>query len=656
MSFVVAAALAAGLLVVVPLAAHLLRRGRAVERPFPPAKLVARAAPVAQQRSKLEDRVLLLVRALLIATLALLGATPLVRCSRLTIERTAGASVALALVVDDSLSMQAREAGEPARFEQARRGALELVASARAGDSIAVVLAGKPARLALAATTDFAVVRRTLEQLQPSDSGTALEAALAVAQSALRELPQLDKRVAVFSDFAAPALSPLGEGQRLTAPLPALAHPYADCGVITAERRERQIEVRLACNGREAARGRQVQLRLGRQTLASVALQEQEGEQRVTLALTEPTAEQLDVRLTGTDAIAGDDWAPVSAAPAELVVGVVVDAAEASVMTGGPTVLEQALHALTEELEVRPLELLPEALAELRRFGALILDDPGGLPPASRAALSAYLERGGVVLALLGPRVEDVQLGSTLEPLLVGKASYGEHPAQGVDVGSVSWLGPEGSSLGELHAARRVNLDSGLPAGATLLARWSDGAPFAWQLGVGRGQALVLTLPVSVGESDLALRPGFLALLDEVLRRARRSGGAARLTVGEGSWFVPPGAALSSPEGSPAFAPGETQLSPRRLGRYTITAADQPFEAVASVEPAELTTLPIPPPSTVAATSSGEPPLLDLTPELVGLLLLLLGVELGLRAWAHWRPRQRRRGDPARRLRWQGQR
>jgi hypothetical protein len=145
-SFVTLLALGLSLLVAVPTLAHLLRRGRAKEQPFPPAALVPEAKATTRERSRLEDRGLLLLRALMILSLAVLGAGPLVRCSRVALGRTGGASVAIAIVVDDSGSMRVRLPSSQTRFARALEGAKELLGSAREGDAVALVMAGKPAR------------------------------------------------------------------------------------------------------------------------------------------------------------------------------------------------------------------------------------------------------------------------------------------------------------------------------------------------------------------------------------------------------------------------------------------------------------------------------------------------------------------------------
>ena len=94
MTFVFTAALAIALLVIAPFAAHLLRVRRAKEQPFPPAHLVPALTSSARQRKKLEDRALFSIRLLAILALAVLGATPLLTCSKLSISRDGGASLA----------------------------------------------------------------------------------------------------------------------------------------------------------------------------------------------------------------------------------------------------------------------------------------------------------------------------------------------------------------------------------------------------------------------------------------------------------------------------------------------------------------------------------------------------------------------------------
>src|SRR5262245_26807035 len=202
MSFLVAAALAVALLVAAPLIAHLLRRGRTPERVFPPALLVSRLEAHSKERARLEDRTLLSLRGLMVVVLAVLGATPLVRCSRLTVDRPNGASVALALVLDDSHSMRALGPGGEPRWNTALEGARQLLRSVRDGDAVAIVLSGKPARVALSATTDLAAARSALAELRQSDRASDLDNALTLARSALSKLERSERQLIVLGDLA----------------------------------------------------------------------------------------------------------------------------------------------------------------------------------------------------------------------------------------------------------------------------------------------------------------------------------------------------------------------------------------------------------------------------------------------------------------------
>src|SRR5262249_28630660 len=190
--------------------AHLLRRRQAEERPFPPARLVPPTQPAARRRSLLEDRALFAVRALAVIGLAVLGATPFIHCSRLSITRRSGASVALALVIDDSLSMRAPlpaglagvGPGGATRWARALAAARELTAGRGAGDAGARAPAGAPARVALGSTTNMAAVKDALDGLAPSDRATDLDGAVQLARGLLRGLAQRDKRVVLLSDLA----------------------------------------------------------------------------------------------------------------------------------------------------------------------------------------------------------------------------------------------------------------------------------------------------------------------------------------------------------------------------------------------------------------------------------------------------------------------
>lgn len=698
MSFLTAAALLVALLVGAPIAAHMLRRRRAEERVFPPARLVPATPPTARRRSHLEDRALFSVRALAVLTLALLGATPFLRCSRLTLSRKAGANVALAIVIDDSLSMRAsvgRKAGGQSRFERAIEAARELSRGLSAGDAAAIILAGAPARVALASTTNTGAVSAAIDAIEPSDRATDLDAAIRLAQDLLKGLVQTDKRVVLLSDLSdgAPTAPPLSgdDAIQLWAPLPELEGPQADCAIIRADRSGRKVHARVVCtpidDGAPAAlsassspptspvasaaapagaasaqAGRSIEIRAGDKVIRSSPLRAGVRADDITFELTPDAPESLYAALTGSDAIAADDITPVIAAGGLLPIAVVVDTTSTHVATGGPPPIEQAFAALEQGAQVRPLPSVPEHADELNAYAALIVDDAPGFTPEVRRSLSAWVQRGGVALLTLGPRAAGAPLGAGFEPLIPGVVRWGASPAQGIDPLTAPYFGPSAVGFADIGPKGRAALDPEALEGADVLARWSDAAPFLVRRSLGRGAVLALTLPLSTDESDLALRPAFLALLDKFAGTARARGGARRIDVGE-TWtfdgfndvavervsFSGPGERRPVPVNDESKSEKSADIgaaSDRRLratpplaGLYELTLEGERSTRVASVPEREIDLRPRNvAPAARTETLGGVSAAIDMSPYIALALLALLAVELLLRTASQ--PRQ----------------
>ncbi|WP_437734740.1 VWA domain-containing protein [Sorangium sp. So ce1335] len=686
MSFVTLGALLVALLVGAPIAAHLLRRRRAEERPFPPARLVPATPPTARRRSLLEDRALFATRALSVLALAVLGATPLLRCSHLSLSRKAGASVALAIVVDDSLSMRARSGGggggsdarpggAPSRFERALTAARELAGGLAPGDAAAIVLAGAPARVALASTTNLAAVTEALAAVTPSDRATDLDGALDLARDLLRGLPQGDKRIVLLSDLAdgAPGAPPIAGTPDIATwvPLRELEAGGEDCGIVRADRSGQRARVRVVCTaasadaqgaaaaperdggaapaaaaGASAAAGRSLEVRAGDAVLATVALPPALRAEEIAIDLPSGTPEILIAALTGSDAIAEDDRAPIISAGGPLSIAVVVDPATTHVETGGPPPLEQALSALDLDAQIRPLPTVPEHADELAAHAGLIVDDAPGFTPEVRRSLAAWVERGGVALLTLGQRAAAAPLGAGFEPLVPGVVRWSTSPVPGVDPATAGWLGPSAAGLADVAPRGRATLGPEASEGAEVLARWKDGAPFLVRRPLGRGVVLFMTLPLSTEESDVALRPAFLSLLDGFVGAARARGGARRLAAGE-TWTFDgykdvkvERVRVDSSQGSAAREPlpvaeveRRLRVSPPIAGLYELTLDGERSTRVVSVPEREIDLRPRRvAESARAAELGGMSASIDASPYVALLLLLLLAAELLLRA------------------------
>lgn len=662
MSFVTALALAAVVFVAAPLIAHMLRRKVAEEQPFSAVHLVPPTPPEAKRRSRVEDRALFAVRALAVLALALLGATPLVRCDRVSLTRNAGASVALAIVLDDSLSMRAPLAeGGPSRFERAREAALELVAGAAEGDAVAVVLAGSPPRVALAATTSLATATAALQATTPSDRGTDLDAALALAAGLVGELPQSDRRVVLLSDLAdghGGAPLPTSASARVWVPLPELLAQGNDCGVTQADLAGSKVRARVVCGDGVADAARTLELRAGDEVLGATPFVPRAGATEVLLDAGSRGTAELDVVLSKGDAIEADDRAPVLPPGGALSIAVITDGTSSRVATGGSPPVEQALDALGLAQETHPLPAVPEHAKDLDAFGALLLDDAPGLTPEVRRAVAAWIERGNVALVTLGPRAASAPLGAGFERLVPGVVRWSPSPVRGVELASAGFFGSAADGLTDLAPEGRATLAPEVTQDALVHARWSDGAPLLVERKLGRGTLFVSTLPFSVESSDLVLRPAFLTLLERVVAAARSRGGARRVETGD-AWTFASDVAIRA-ERLPARAnelPApiavETLGAKQRVvaalaGRYAIAEGETVTKRLAAVPERELDLAPRALPEANAASElGGDRAAIDISAEVALALLALLGAETLLRLWAARRAPARTAGAPS---------
>ena len=259
------------------------------------------------------------------------------------------------------------------------------------------------------------------------------------------------------------------------------------------------------------------------------------------------------------------------------VIAVVADPSDESVVTGGPPIVEQALSALELDVDVRALPALPDRADELANALGIVLDDPPGMTPEQRHTLEAFLEKGGVVLITLGPHAAAAPLGATLQPLLAhgvvwaggaggARLEVDTRSARTALVGSVA-------NLDGLDAPKRAVFTPDDASRFEALVKWSDGAPLVARRTFGRGEAWVVTLPLSVDASDLPLRASFLGLLSGWIRTARDHASPVRTDVAT-PWKFPGAARVDAtgPDGPLAASRdgSELRVVPEVAGAYEV--------------------------------------------------------------------------------------
>jgi len=651
MTFLTVGALAIALLVVAPFAAHLLRRGQRDAVGFSLVRLVLPMPKLASRRSRLQDKALFSVRAALIVTLALLGAVPLVRCDHPVLTRQQGASVALAIVLDDSGSMRARLANGDERFAKAKQRALQLIEQLREGDLVALVLAGEPARLIASATPQRQMVRELCRKLRPSDRSTDLSSALRLAEGSLRGLPHSDRRIVVFSDLGQPLPK---VSVPYWFPMPELATPVHDCGITLAVRYENQVTVELACSDAIAAHQRHVTLvkrggdarNPSKQPGLSKTITAASGPQKLVYEAA-PTETELDAHLDGQDANPHNDAAPVFGGTSGTVVATLADYTTARPATGGPPLIEQALAAFGGDIVLRPWTALPEDERSFNEVSLLLLDDPSPFGPEVRVVLENWIRRGGTAVAWLGPRAVSDALGSSLSPFLEGNPAWETTDVTGFDQKSLLWLGTTGSTLSELRPKGRLSIDNVLPPTSTVKARWGDFRAAVLERKLGKGVVWTSGIPISPDQSDIAFRPGFLALISHIVEQTRLRGLSPVTVVGhawrfdhdESIQIRDPEGTMTSVTSSVGHDATETTFTPTTAGLYTLTREGRLEYRLAHGETQEITDGPNPsnPPTAKGVAEPRAP--LDISAQLTWGLAILMLLELVLATW-------RKRGIP----------
>jgi hypothetical protein len=267
----------------------------------------------------------------------------------------------------------------------------------------------------------------------------------------------------------------------------------------------------------------------------------------------------------------------------------------------------------------------------------MVIEDPLGFTPEARRSLSTWTDRGGVVLLALGPLAPHAPLGANFEPLVPGSIAWGPSPSPGLDDKAAVLFGAAAAGLVDFRPRGRATIDlSGLGNAAQVTARWKDGAPWLIERPLGRGFVFVLTVPTSTDESDLALRPAFLVLLDRLVDAARTRNGAYRITIGD-AWTFEGAKSLDvvGPEKTKLRVTDDAMrkvVTPDRIGVYDITLDQDKLIRVVAASEKEVDPRPRRVHPNTRSSSLGDTRAkIDLSPYLaIGLLALLVG-ELGLR-------------------------
>ncbi|MDI6740897.1 MAG: BatA domain-containing protein, partial [Candidatus Edwardsbacteria bacterium] len=255
-------------LTAIPVIIHLFRRRRAATTPFPDIRFLKESQTASWRRNRIRDWLLLALRVLTVLLLVLALARPRINAA---LPRWLGGSEgAVIILLDDSASMGARD-GDSTLFDRAKAKATDILDRMSGNGRAAVVSAAQGSRV-VCGFADPARARSRVRELEVTDRGTDIPAALAVAGQIASQAGR-NASVVLISDLqrsgfgslsplpALPVLSALPSGAVLRVADVSAGRPMSN--LIWDKVRASALRQRIIAEGRIAG-GRQPIIRLER--------------------------------------------------------------------------------------------------------------------------------------------------------------------------------------------------------------------------------------------------------------------------------------------------------------------------------------------------------------------------------------------------------
>ena len=191
----------------VPIAIHLLSLWRRRPQPWGAMRFVLQAYRRHRRRLRMKRWLLLLVRCLILLLLGLSLSGPMLAGDGF-MAAFSDRQRLVCLVIDDSLSTQARDLGDQSRFDSLKQLGVSIIDQLGAADRVALWRSGRPGIQVLAATNDLQLASDTIEAMKPRASRSHLLETLATVNEEVERQSWPADRVFVvmLSDFTAGTL------------------------------------------------------------------------------------------------------------------------------------------------------------------------------------------------------------------------------------------------------------------------------------------------------------------------------------------------------------------------------------------------------------------------------------------------------------------
>ena len=415
----------------VPIIIHLLNRRRFQKVVWAAMRFLKISVEQNQRRMRIEDMILLALRCLLLALLALALARPAFKTSGTDVF---GQSKVTAVIVLDNSQSMALSDGTLTRFDKARKAAEQALDTMTGGSATAVILASDIANAVIPEPTfDLNLARKVLREATITDRATDLAPSLSRAVDILRGRLAIRKEIYVFTDGQATGWRQLEEIRKALARVKTEIrshivlvgeHEQHNLGIselriaseLTPIRQPLRFEVRVANYGQEEARDVRVTLSVdGEPASAEFAVPViGAGESKSVSLFTRLRTEgyhSITARIP-PDRQPADDYRTVVVRALKEVRVLLVDGEPSAEARESETFfLGNALVPVSADdapnFFIKPNRItLPELSgARLDDYDAVVLANVPEFGEPTANNLAAYLRRGGGVIIFPGARV-----------------------------------------------------------------------------------------------------------------------------------------------------------------------------------------------------------------------------------------------------------
>ena len=588
-SFLVPAFLAGLAAAAVPIVLHLLKRETAPRLSFSAVHLIRRA-PVEQiSRRRLHELLLLALRVAALVLLALAFARPYLAGA--VGADSAGVTV---IAVDTSFSLST-----PGRFDRARALAEQALRAAPRGDLVAVVAFDTASVTVVEPTPDRQFAAVAIGRLTPGFGGTRYATALA---RAAQVIGARTGHVVVVSDLQQSGW----RGEEHDAIPRRISVEVADVGeppgnlAVTAIHGGPVHTAALVFNAGPEAKTTRARLLIDGVDVDAATVTVPAGvtgEARFPVAL--PRAGEAQVVIEDREGFTADNVRyAVLSPPDPMIVAAVTDSAN---VAADAFYFDRALLAADDANRFDLTFLAGTRLSGLAAEtpgepAAVVLLTTRGLDRTSRAALRAFVERGGGLLIVMGPGVEPSMVTALLDEALIVSAAAegvsGERRLIPADARHPIFraFGERVGSLGQVRFTRTVPVE--VAGAADVLARFNDGTPALVEHRIGAGRVLVFASGLENAWNDFPRHPTFVPFVHEMAKYVGRDREVRRdFVIGETPAGVPDEPGFATAAGSElrvAVNVDREESDPARMSALEFDSAVERMRGSADVTPAEV--------------------------------------------------------------------